>query len=386
MLWLIALGSALAADEAPEFTPEVQVRPRMEAHTGRDGVKDEGDSLWISQRSRIGGTMKLGPTSARVVVQDVRGWGTEADTLGDLSADAIDVRIAYLTYKPTKGVKAIIGRQEINLHEQRLIGAVDWTQQGRVFDGGMLKLKGDSVNMDVFGAMLYEGNQVDADERDSTLWGFRGGWASDNAVVDLVAIWDHFGELETDRQTVGVYAKGGSGALSGRAEAYYQMGSVGDDGSIAAWMAGVQGTFAPDHALKPQITLWYDHLSGDDDPTDGDITFFNTLYATNHKFYGRADMAVFGQGGMADGRGLQDIALKAAFKPVKKLKVNLDIHHFMASDPQGGDSAIAQEVDLWAGTKLADNLSLGAGAAMWLSAVDGADNDMWGFLMLDAKY
>lgn len=58
------------------------------------------------------------------------------------------------------------------------------------------------------------------------------------------------------------------------------------------------------------MTLWYDHLSGDDDPSDGTVRVFDTLFATNHKFYGLADYFL-NIPVQTVGRGLQDLALKA---------------------------------------------------------------------------
>jgi hypothetical protein len=400
MLLVLMVGAALAggndakkadakaADKAPDFTPSLQVRPRLETHTGRDGDSDTESALMVSQRARVGGTMKFGDASAKVIVQDIRVWGMETNTLTDPIADIVDFHEAYVTWKPHKAVNFKVGRQEVAIHEHRLVGTVDWAQQGRSFDGGRFSLKNENLSMDLFSAILKEGDLIDVEEKDINVTMLRAGYAKkkEGVQADVLAVLDNDGELELSRQTVGVYAKGKTGILSGRVEGYYQMGSLGD-ADIGAWMAGVRATVAPDMAGKPTFTLWYDQLSGDDDMTDSDIKAFNTLYATNHKFYGHMDIAGFGVASAADGRGLQDIALKVAAKPVKGLGVNVDLHQFMFSDDQGGDEgSLGQEADVWGKYAVNKHFAIAAGGAVFMPAADDTDNDMWGWLQLDAKY
>lgn len=59
------------------------------------------------------------------------------------------------------------------------------------------------------------------------------------------------------------------------------------------------------------LTLWYDLLSGDADPNDGDTKVFDTMFATNHKFYGFADMFL-NISVHTGGQGLQDLAVKGS--------------------------------------------------------------------------
>ena len=212
----------------------------------------------------------------------------------------------------------------------------------------------------------------------------RVGWAQDAAQVDGLLIVDQDSGVERFRTTAGLYAKGGSGALSGRVEGYAQAGSLGD-ASIFAWMAGVYGTFAPDAKTKPSITLWYDHLSGDADPSDEELSTFDTLWATNHKFYGQIDRAWF-QFGAPDARGLQDAALKFAFVPTRGLKVHLDGHLLMPAAARDGDGIYGEEVDLWMSHAYGDHLRIGLGGAAFLPASDavGDTPDLWGWLQLDA--
>ena len=345
MLLLSVALLAPANAEAPELTPEIQVRPRLETHSGKDGAEG-GEVLFVSQRSRLGATLESDNISARVVVQDVRTFGEESNTLTDFNADTLDVHFAYLDWKIVDGVKLRAGRQEVAIHEHRLIGTVGWTQQARAFDGALASAGNDTLSLDAGGFITAESDSP-VNENDAGLLLARAGWSGEGGLVDALYVLDVDAATTMTRNTAGVYAKGGSGILSGRVEGYAQMGSAGD-ASIFAYMAGVQGTLAPEVGWSPKVTLWYDLLSGDEDPADAEITAFNTLFATNHKFYGHADIAVFGLGGPGDGRGLQDIALKLQVSPTDTVSVNVDGHAFLAAAPQGGEAAmLAQEVDAW---------------------------------------
>lgn len=387
---LLNLSVALADEQANPWTltPVLQVRPRMELDTLRDGAAESGQ-WFVSQRSRVGVAAEAPRFSARVVVQDVRAWGTESDTLKDYVADAVDFHEAWARWSSGEGFNVTVGRQEINFDEQRLVGAVDWTQQGRAFDAIRLAGRKGPWNAELAAALLTEGapNIATVGEDEDKLGVLlRAGWKpmkeGSQGVVDLVSITESDAATEQLRETAGLYAAGGSGPFSGRVEGYVQMGSLGD-ASYNAWMAGVVGTFAPKMAGKPKISLWFDNLSGDEDLTDAELTAFQSPFATNHKFYGIMDVMCFTQGGWVDGRGLRDAALKFDMVPVGKTKINLDIHAFMAAANQSDDqdSMLGQEVDLWASGPVGKNVTLSGGGAVLMRP--DLDPDMWAYLMLD---
>ena len=96
----------------------------------------------------------------------------------------------------------------------------------------------------------------------------------------------------------------------------------------------------------PDLTLWYDYLSGDNDLNDGKAKVFDTLFATNHKYYEYAALFLnipLHTGGL----GLQDVALKAAW-PLSD-QVSLGVHgHSFRTAQQGhlASSHLGEEIDL----------------------------------------
>ncbi|MCB9762462.1 MAG: alginate export family protein [Alphaproteobacteria bacterium] len=368
---------SLAAPRAAELETSVhaQVRPRAEPHTGRD-LAPGGATNLFSQRARLGATLTLGGWSTLIEVQDVRVWGTEVNTLTDFSADTFDLHQGYAAWKGERGWLRL-GRQEINMHEQRLIGAVDWTQQGRAFDGFHGQAHSETFGVNVAGAILASQGLEDRGG-DAGMVAAWGGYrpSEGEALVDLVAIFMFDAMDGSTLTTAGLYAKGGAGILSGRVEGYAQLG-----GPSVQWMAGAQGTLAPELGVKPTVTLWYDALSGGGADGGG----FNTLFATNHKFYGLADIAWFKVGAAQDGRGLQDAALKLGLSPTEGTKVGLDGHLFLGTASVDGLSAVVgEEVDLTGKVKLGQKVWLAGGGALY-HAPDGEAIDGWGFLQVDAK-
>ena len=133
----LAEGPPLAlelADGDFVLIPHLQYRPRFVVHTGKNFM--DGDTYHaFHQRARLGLEVKAWDwVQAKIELQDVRVWGEETNTLGDFSADGFDLHQAYITMTCPVGFFFRIGRQEINFDNQRLIGAVGWSNQARSFD------------------------------------------------------------------------------------------------------------------------------------------------------------------------------------------------------------------------------------------------------------
>lgn len=383
LLPLVSLLSPAHAADDLVIRPTLQVRPRFEAHTGKDGAPD-GEVILVSQRARLGADLNAASLGARVSLQDVRLWGSETHTLLDITGDAIDLHEGWLSWTPVSALTLKAGRQEINVHEQRLLGAVDWTQQGRSFDALTLKADAGTVGADAGLAVLADADSA-AWDTGGLMAFLRAGMApAEGSAADLLVILDTDELSERTRVTGGLYAKGKTGALSGRVEAYGQLGTIGDS-DIRAGMVGVSGTFAPENDLKPELTLWYDLLSGDGDAADGQARAFDTLFATNHKFYGQMDLIAFGLGGAVDGQGLHDAALKLSAMPARGLRANLDLHAFLAAAPATDDAMLGQEVDLWLGGKVAERLHLSGGGAAFVQLTGDRDPDLWAWVQANLE-
>jgi len=379
-LLLLASTSLFAAD----LEWGGQVRPRIEF---RDPASGGDSDSFTTMRTRLQAKATLErQTSAFVQWQDVRLWGEESNTLGDFSADHIDVHQAYIDFKDFAdyGFDLRLGRQEINLGGQRLVGAVGWTSQGRSFDGARLALTPGDAKIDLLGIRLADATA--AAHADNAY--LAGAYATLPSAfnMELYLLYNSAGAA-TDQITLGLRRAGKAGAFPYRVEAAYQTGERGGQ-DVAALLIGLR---AGTKLGKGTATLWFDYLSGDDDPSDGETKVFDTLFATNHKFYGAADLFLNIPAHTAGG-GLQDIAFKLKW-PLGSIALKADIHSFSLVEKGTLESAhLGEEIDLTLSHKYSGDVGLTAGLSRVLAddslgAIGRlADDATWAFFMVDARF
>ncbi len=386
----IALSSLPGVAGAQEVGVHGQVRPRTEF---RDLGGNSQSTAFTSMRVRTDFLAQLERgVTVFVQLQDVRLWGEETNTLGDFNADNLDLHQGYL--KVALGerqlLSATVGRQETNLGGQRLVGAVGWAQQGRSFDGLRISSDREWGSLDFLAYKLREGDLEDVSES-NLLGAYAVLDVDDRNRLDLYILHNGVSQqIGTDQSTVGARLHGSVVRFTYRGEVSVQRGErLGDD--VSAYMLGarVGRDFA---GGRGALTLWYDYLSGDDAPDDGTTRVFDTLFATNHKFYGFADLFLnipVDTGGL----GLRDAALKGSYDLGSETRLAADVHHFsLAKSGSLPSSALGQEIDLTVTYRYTSNLSLQAGqsivfaddALINLGRAEGTLH--FGYVMLNATF
>lgn len=357
---LTVLALAAPSATAQEVGFGGQVRPRLEA---RDPMPGGGADAFTSMRVRAELDARLqSGVRAFVQFQDVRFWGEETSTLGDFRADGFDVHQGWVELGDGEGAfrAARVGRQEVALGGERLIGAVGWTQQGRAFDGVRLTAGRGPLAVDLFAFQVGE-SAAPARPEDAGVVGAYGVWSlSGDRSLDLYVVGDlEDGDGGTRDVTVGARYAAAPGPWRYRLEGSGQVGTrSGRD--VAAYMVGLRAgrSFAGGRA---EATLWYDYLSGDETPATGEIGAFRTLYATNHKFYGYADLFL-DVPNQTGGHGLQDPAVKLSFEPVDGWSAEADFHAFRLADAGAGiRSRLGEELDLTVIHRYAEGVTFQAG-------------------------
>ena len=328
-----------------------------------------------------------------VQMQDVRTWGEETSTVADFSADHLDLHQGYvaLRFGGDEQTRLTLGRQETSLGGQRLVGAVDWTPQGRSFDGLRLTTAvGQDAHVDLLAYKLREdeaGGDAEAD-----LFGAYGTTrVRDAGDLDLYLLFDRMASTaSTERATFGARFSGARSGFTYRGEATLQRGTLrGLDTDAYMLGARVGRTF---HEDRGSVTLWYDVLSGDSDPVDGTVRVFDTLFGTNHKFYGFADLFL-NIPAHTGGLGLRDAAIKASYAVREDLQVSVDLHHFETAE-RGAvpSSSLGQELDLTLSFAYSPSLSVQAGhsyvrARDALLALGRANGDVqFSYVSLNARF
>lgn len=345
-----------------KLTPLLQYWVRFIGDTGRD-LKEGPFLEYVGQRGRLGlDVAHQNGFGVRVLVQDVRTWGEETDTLVDFSGDGLDVQEAYVDI-PLYGIgKARIGRQELVLDEARLIGNVIWTLRARSFDGIRLEGTWDALHAKLFYAKVKERDQNPdghvpagvATDRDLAL-AYASYTLPSKHYFSLLYAYDGSANDSKRTHTFGPVLKGAFGGFDYLVEAYLQVGKYYEQVEVAFLTAANFGyTLDVPGKLRPFVYL--DVVSSDGTPNGT----FDTLYATNHKFYGEMDLFLSLPLHTA-GLGLINPGAGLAAQPYPKLKLLATYFDFLGyeRDPNLGRQ-LGHEVDLRAIWSLLDSVQLHA--------------------------
>jgi hypothetical protein len=396
LVTLIALGGGARFARAQDL-PTVKFGGELRLRGEWDGrTVDVGDDAAVLSRVRLGVRADIDTwLGAFVQLQDARAWGTATNTLTDASADFLDMHQGYADVG-TSRIKGRLGRQEVNLGDQRLVGAVGWSNTGRAFDGVRLLGNASGIEWTAFWMSIAERDEllpVGLNPQlnqgiDDDGW-LIGGFVSTKAgasTFELTGLVDR--KALTDAMyTVNLRAHGGAGPMTYDAAGAYQFGP--DRGAFLA-TAKLGVAFA-----KGSVAAQVDYLSGDDDPADADLKAFNTLYATNHKFYGYMDyfLAIPEQ---LDEAGLIDAVVRGSLSLPKGTTVRLDLHRFSLAKERGGSKALGTELDVVGSWKLHTLAALELGGGLFLpedlattllpAFANGDEPAYWGYAQLVVRW
>jgi hypothetical protein len=396
VLGLVAVVWAVAPTSAQEITLGGELRPRYEVRdlVGTDAIRSE----FTSMRTRASIAVAVDPgVGVFVQLQDVRVFGEEGSTLGDYSADGLDLHQGWMELGSAaeEGLSIRVGRQAAAYGGERLLGAVDWAQQGRSFDGVRVRYRPSATAVvDGLAFRLRDSQTAPGAPPDESLYGVYSTLEA-SGVLDLFALVDTHKEMVLDgtRYTLGARWVSSRGRFNWRVEGAYQGG--GADGALgtrdfAAFMVGGRVATVVREGLT--ATLWYDYLSGDNDTGDSTVRAFDTLFATNHKFYGYMDFFT-DIPGATNQRGLQDVALKGSYSLGEGRTLRADIHSFRVAAADGLPSGhIGDELDMTYNWTYAPGVTLTGGLSYFVAGSDmppvtaPGNNEVFGYVMADVRF
>ena len=372
------------------FTGQLRTRTELRDGFGNLPTKGAKAGFFTSQRARLNVGYNLDKLKFFSAVQDVRVWGQDASTISAADGNKLmlhemwsEITLAAANDSNARlkidylGLK--IGRQEISYDDQRLLGNLDWLQQGRRHDAAILKLIHKGYQVDLGAAynqnaetkegkiyvpgnvsaglpaanipatgtlnpagtngigMMYKSMQylyVARKFKNTRLSGliFKDDFQKSLATV-LPATGRVFVKGVNSRITSGLNVNtvlnnaSGLGALSINASGYYQgqndpLGNVMD-----AYFASVYtGYQVGDFSIGPG----YDYYSGNNGNSSSPVNHrFDPLYGTPHKFAGLMDYFYAGDGfGPA---GLKDLYVKTRYTR-QNLTLTLDAHRFTSGN------------------------------------------------------
>ena len=349
---------------------------------------EEGEPLnarFVLGRTRLGATYTHSWLTARISAQHAGTWGSP-------EGSNLSMYDAWVQLQHPVGIFAKVGRQTLAYDDERIFGSDDWSMTGMSHDGLKLGFEGAGHKVHLFGAF----NQ-DVDNIDKGGTRFSGGI---QPYKSLLSAWYHYDIPKTNLGASLLWARIGmqsqltendpeeadktnfqqiAGAFLswkpawfGLETAYYHQWGTEQSGiPLNAWMASAKATAAPsDHW---SFRAGYDYLSGEEDfatPAEGQIGLvrheivrgFNSLYGSNHKFYGAMDFFYVSTYVNGFTPGLQNLYAGLTWKPVEQLSVDAAYHFLSTAAPvRDASKALGHEMELTASWQIASSLSLSAG-------------------------
>lgn len=401
---LSLIGVMSTATYAQEFDANVQLRPRYEYRNGFKSLLKTGDdpTSFISQRSRLNLNFKQDKLKLKLSLQNVRTWGDVATTT---TADKNGVAVfeAYAEYNFDENWSSRIGRQTLSYDNQRIMGGIDWIQQGQSHDAALVTYKDKRNQLDLgFAHNANAENLLEPKTAYTTTYKeMQYAWYHTKikkvnaSFLFLNAGYQYLKtatDLQTDYiQTYGTY-------LTYKGEKWdFDLGLYGQSGKSSGTdlsALNIGGNLGYKVSDQFKATLGYEYLSGkDQDDTNTKLKSFTPLFGTNHAFNGFMDY--FYVGNHKNSVGLQDAYLKLDFG-IKNVKFSLTPHVFYAPNKVVAatveqDSYLGTEVDLTAGYNVYKDVMLVAGYSQMfgsstlatLKTGDATKTNNWAWLMIN---
>lgn len=302
-------------------------------------------------------------------------------------ADTLDVRFyeAYFTLQ-TDVYQLDVGRFMMDYGDAALIGAANWGENGRAFQGLRSRFTlGDQAWLDGFVTLIQEGTPAASDQRagngDQYLYGLYadiGSLLTQGMHLDLYALGQTWGaQSSTDEAgatsrteaatqvTLGARVQQKLGIFDYRVEGGFQTGSKPGEEAVSLSAFNVDAGIGVSPIKGLRLGLGGLIASGDDPETDTNEAW-DPLYPTGHKFLGLSDVA-----GIRSNIQSLNLQIKYALSP--SLIFKLDGHTFSRREvTQDAPRAMGSELDLQAIKKLGGKDMLRALYAVFL-----ADAEFW---------
>ena len=419
LILLAALPVCVRAQENT-FTVDADYLTRGEIRNGGIFVPNNDDedpsvinARFVLSRTRLGATYSHDWLTARLTAQ-------HADTWGSSAGKSLTMYEAWAKAQLPLGFFAQLGRQRLSYDDQRIFGADDWSMTGFSHDGLKLGFEGAGHKVHLFGAYNQDVDNID-----------RGGTRFSGGIQpykSLASLWYHYDIPKTDlgasllfvnmgledkmvyegeepetcfQQLAGAFLSWKPKYVGMEASYYHQWGKADGGIPLDAWMASAKATANPSGHWS--FKAGYDYLSGEEDfPTPGEgqiglvhhdiVRGFNSLYGSNHKFYGAMDFFYVSTYVNGFTPGLQNLYAGVTWMPVKKLSADVAYHFFSTAAPvHDASKALGHELELELTWTIVPSVSLSAGYSfmqgtetMSILKRSSENNRLhWGWLMLN---
>jgi len=329
-----------------KVTGEIRVRPEYDNNNDFDDTRPDSRDYTFYRTTLNLDWKRSDRIRAFVALRDARVFGGERNAAGGIGGNTaanqggMDLYQGYVDYYPEgdERWRLRLGRQEIDLGDERLVGSFNWSNTGRAFDGLRASTRAGDARLDLFhfttaDLTLGPGGVTGPD--DQVLAGAHASWDlgehtlqtyllhfSDRAALNAVAKNGFVGGQSFE--TYGVRALGplGRTGLDYKLEVAGQHGDFSVD-ELDAW-AGAW-TLGKDLDPRNRIEAEFDYSPGDEG-TPGKRETWQNLFPTNFKFYGIANRMSW--------QNMRGYRLSWLHKTRKAHDLRLDLWKFELDDPR----------------------------------------------------
>ncbi|WP_018615532.1 alginate export family protein [Segetibacter koreensis] len=430
----VLICSAAGIRTNAQLSLSAQLRTRTELRDGQGSPLPTGaaPAFFTSQRTRLNVGYNMYRLKFGVTLQDVRVWGQDVSTINRTTTadnNSLLLHEAWAeilltdTIVKNKALSLKIGRQELVYDDQRLIGNLDWLQQGRRHDAAVLKYETKGWMVHLAAAFNQNKENVSGTIYNSTPAGnytsstnggtmyksmqfLYVGKKLKNGNASFLFFTDQFSKYSTDsvnnktyqqgswgRATTGFYVNNTFNKVGVTGSAYYQFGKTATSQKLSAVLLSAFAQYG--FSKKINAGVGVDYTSGGSKGTTSNT--FDPLYGTPHKFWGLMDYFYaanpFGKG------GLTDYYLKAKYKASDKFSLATDLHQFSSATSIGtGDNKknFGQELDITGSYTLTKQIGIEAGYAHFFATplltsatiknvTNGKTSANWAYVMINIK-
>jgi hypothetical protein len=338
-------GDALHKDLPKWMRFTVEFRNRDEGKTSLEYTAGDDDTYGLT-RFRIG--LDLKPAKwfhFYVQGQDSHAIGIDPAHLSASLQNDFDLRQGYVELKAGEQnwVSLQVGRSELNLGNQRLVGGGDWGNVTRTFDVAKVGLGAGGNRVIIFAATPVIINMHSFDKFDGApgqnLYGVYGTLSKllRRATLEPYVLWKTRPSVKSALGKPGnadIYSAGAlwfgklPAGFDYTVEMARQAGHYSTD-DIDAWAGYWIAGYSPAHVpLRPRFSTEYTFATGQNTNANGKMTTFDQVYGAFHNIYGMSDM--FGW------RNIRHYRAGVEVKPIAKIKVDFDYHFLWLANGHDG--------------------------------------------------
>lgn len=341
-----------------QITIDAQIRPRGEYRYGYRVLPPDGmkAAAFISQRTRLNFLYESEKVDAYISLQDVRVWGND---LPINSTATVGVYQAWASVHLSKQLRLKLGRQEIYFDDERIFGKLNWAQNGRSHDAAVLIYNKNNWTINMGGAYNNEKESVFVEtylkNTYKTLWLVHINKHIEKKLNATFLLTSDGNITHDSTQIIYRYTGGFSvdlifNKLKFKANLHGQTGQDSGYRDISAFMATLSVTAG---FSKGSVQVGYDFLSGTNSVNNekGQNNSFNTLFGTNHPYYGYMDYFLNIPNDTKQG-GLQDLHLIFKHKLHSKFELYFAAHYFLLANNVADPDNPALAIDKYLGTEL----------------------------------